>query len=359
MAMNRPLARASLALLFTLVGSRFAAGAERLEDHWKSLPGYTVEKLSVKDLERADRDYEGIPAAVLDEYAIRGYSRWRIQPRADRAAFEVTVLRMLDPTGAFGVLTYRRGLHGNTAQGAGLEVAHYLASGELAFWKGRFCVIVSVGSDTSAEEAASLGRQLGAAIAEENLAPVTVLNMPPTPTSLSFFMGPSGISAEEGLPGRLAALAGFQSGVELTAAEYPLGERLYLLGYPTPALASEAHSRIRPALDPAWNLKQTGILVALQPKGGSAALLEAVAYKPRVQWVKDRPPPTLQEEAKDVLRLFLGWFVFTLYFIGATLGSAAAILLLRYGLRRRFPRLADNDQMIRMGLSDPPIRARD
>ncbi len=361
---SRKLRQAGKASLFMLaaIASPLLA-QDGLKDFWGGLAGYLAEQASLSPYQpQQAASMLGIPSDVLEEYVITSQSRWvfQAQPQGSdgNAAIQADAFHMLDPPGAFGLLTHW-GLRGPAASSRSLSLpADNLFDGrQLVFCKGSYFVrLLSEAQGHEAEAALSpLAARLAEAIAEEDISPVTVINLPHqglVPGSVRLYQGPEGLRRDPAFPPALLPSLEFREGVELTSARYESGERLFLAAYPTPVLASKAERRLAAseALHP-LRLKRSGILVALATSshGWADELLEGVNYNPKVQWIKDRVN-TLQSEALSLYNILTSWVFFSLFYICCILVVGALVGISRYILNRRYPEFAARDDMVRLKL---------
>ncbi len=318
-----------------------------LEDYWKLVKNHRFQSRTVQGK-------LNIPEDVLAEYSSLSDSLWRIS--GGQGSFDLRAVEMLDPPGAFGLLTFwaRERMSQQARPLAGLEAANFYDQGRLAIAKGAiFMVLTTIGGgDRSEESLASLGAGLASAIDQPDIAPVTVLNLPQEsliPESVSFYLGGRSFARQSRLPSELNSLIGFREGVELTTADYSTGESLHLIGYPTPAMATEALDRLgEPVRQAGLELRRSSVLLAISSPQ-SAALLDRVKYSPHVQWVKSKSPRSLEDDVVTIYGVFTSWVVFTVFFIGVAVSGGGLIWLIRIGIHSRVSYRPPNE-MIRLGL---------
>ncbi len=342
-----------------------ALAQDGLSSFWDGLDNYDVKRTSSTPYQpQQAASLLGIPPGVLEEYTIKGQSQWVFQAESEgsngSAAVRADAFQMLDPPGAFGLLTHW-GLRSSAgeARSLSLPVDNLFDGRQLVFCKGSYFVRLRAATEGQDDESilSSLAARLAEAIQEEDISPVTVLYLPRqglVSGSVRFYQGPEGLLRDSDFPEALLPLIEFRKGVELTTARYESGERLFLAGYPTPALASQAEQRLQAsdALSQ-LRLKRSIVLVAMATAshGQAAELLEGVKYDPKVQWIKDKVI-TLQSEALILYQVLTGWVFFSLFYIGSILVFGVMVGLGRYIIHRRYPVFAARDEMVRLKLAD-------
>lgn len=350
-------------LLWACMGRPWAGDEGDLRGYWNDLEGYAARQLSeAAYLPQQASEIWGIPAEVLQEYAVIRQSVWEFRSEADEKrghAAQGDVLELLDPPGAFGLLTYW-GHHRSDSLSRPLSLpADNLFDGNssLIFCKGSYLVRLRATSrpEQAEEQLSGLAARLADAVQEEDVPPVTVINLPKKdllPGSMTVYLGPEGLRRNAEFPSRLLPLLRFAHGVEVTAARYSTGEQLFLTGYPTPALAAEAQQRLQSSGElSGMQLKKSGILLALAiPSEQATDLLAEVNYNPKVQWIKDKVR-TLQSEALNLYELFTSWVMFCLFYVVCITVFGTAAGLARYALHRRYPAFAARNDMVRLNLT--------
>ena len=361
----RPQRARQVALLILAAVGNPVLAQDGLSSYWDGLTHYQVEQASVSPYQPQQAASKlGIPSAVLEEYSITGQSQWVFQAESGgsnrSAAIRVDAFQVLDPPGAFGLLTHW-GLRSSAgeARPLSLPVDNLFDDRQLVFCKGSYFVKLQAERQDEASEAnlSILAGRLAEAIQEEDASPVTVINLPEqglVSGSVRFYLGPEGLRRDPAFPEALLPLLRFRKGVELTTAGYESGERLFLAGYPTPALASQAKQRLQ-ASDALsrLRLKQSGVLLAIatSSQGRAAELLEGVKYNPKVEWIKDKVI-TLQSEALILYNIMTSWVFFSLFYIGSILVFGAMVGLCRYIIHRRYPDFAGRNDMVQLKLAD-------
>lgn len=180
--------------------------------------------------------------------------------------------------------------------------------------------------------------------------------------SVRFYLGPSSLSLNPRFPMPLLDAIGFQDRVQVAHARYrPSDSSLFILVYPTPALARDYVPRIQSILsryisEQGIFLKRSGIVVSLfaGPEKQAQEILSAIEYKPTIQWIENNrnrhPLPTSPAE----YRSFFGFLLSTFRGIGVGLMlvclSGVLIGLIRYELLSRVPFISHRNEMIRLHL---------
>lgn len=347
---------AGLSLLSVATFAQPTPSQDGLASMWGDIAGYSAEPLSSTPYQAQQAaETWGIPAAILEEYVITAQSRWTFRPQSEGSngadAIQADALRMLDPPGAYGLLTLWK--HSNAAREA--PAADSVFDGrQMVFRKGSYLVRLGAEQQAPQLEAAlaELAARLAEAIQEEDALPVTVINLPRSglqKESVRLYLGPEGLRRDSAFPEALLPPLGFGEGVELAVARYESNQTLFLAGYPTPALAALAEQRLQ-ASDALGGLriKKSGILVAL---ADASPVLEEVVYDPKVQWIKEKVI-TLQSEALSLYKILTSWVFFSLFYIVCILVFGTLVGLSRYVIHRRFPDFAARDDMVRLNLAD-------
>lgn len=351
---------AGLSLLSAATLAQPAPSQDRLADIWGDMPGYGAEAESSTPYQAQQAsEILGIPAAILEEYVITAQSHWNFRSQSDGSnggsTIQADAFQMLDPPGAYGLMTLWR--HSSAARDvrSSTAFADSLFDGrQMVFRRGSYFVRLVAEQQASGLEStlAGLAVRLAEAIQEEDALPVTVINLPQAgllKDSLRLYLGPAGLRRDPTFPEALLPLLEFGEGVELAAARFESGHTLFLVGYPTPALAKLAEQRLQSA-DALGDLrlKRSGVLVALAT---SSSVLEEVAYNPKVQWIKDKVI-TLQSEALSLYKILTSWVFFSLFYIACILVGGALVGLSRYVIHRRYPDFAARDDMVQLKLAD-------
>ncbi|HSR50359.1 MAG TPA: DUF6599 family protein [Acidobacteriota bacterium] len=315
------------------------------------MEGYQVERL------RSSATLDAFPPAVLAEYIVEDSSAWTLRRPNPGSEIEAQIFTMLDAPGAFGLLTYfRQSRRDRFSQRLDLSLRHVFGGRTLALSSGPYFVRLqaSPAEISPREVLLPAARALSRVLDVQDVDPVTVLNLPRQDLeqgSVGFYLGTAGLSVDSLFPASLTTALQISKGVEVTTASYENDGRLALVGYPTPSLAREAEARLLTReLPEGFEMKRSGILVALAEGPGSGELLAQVSYDPDVRWVKEkedqRPGRTFQGEMSIVYGIFTDWVVFTVLFILIAGAFGAMVGASRYFYYRSHPEKLERSGMV-------------
>lgn len=350
----------ALPYLLLFVGGALAAPDVSISDHFKDVQGYRFELVS-RGTGGIGRQVN-LTDEVLKEYGLVGWTRWDITAQGESRASRCVVLEMLSAPRAYGLLSHWAASGGEFDT---FEADNGTLARDARNWTGviagRYLLLVQgkdriEGRDRVARR--NLASALARVIPEENIPPVTVLNLPSRglkPSSVRSVVGPLAARRLPQLPEDMVIRLPFDQQLELTLACYEEDRPLALVGFPTPALAREALPLLaREAARSGWTLKTTGILLAMTPDETPRTLLDEVVYSPKIQWIRDKRLPRPQgEEARILYRVLISWIFFTVAFIGATLIGGASLAGLRFVIRRYSRTVQRMNETIRLGIADP------
>ena len=342
-------------------------GQTTLDSYLTHIAGYRFELSETV----SDRDSDQVPELfgpdVLHELVLQSFTRGRLVPESEAGSptLELEVYELLDHQGAFGAFSAFHASQGGELVAAlkNRGVDAVASKSRMALWRGRFFLLLTGPQQASLSSAAAA---LAVAFHETNLYPSSVSQLPDDNLiqgSIRYYLGETSLRTNPVFPAPLLSSAGFDKGVEVAAANYrPYGNALFVLAYPTPALADRHFPEIQEklqVLDLGVQTKKTGVLVCLffgSPEEAQR-VLEGIRYEPRIQWLYKKPvtPEELAEDRREVAD-FLGVVVYTLVFSGLAL---LALIIgglffgtVRYRLLRNFPGFRRRSDMIRLNLDD-------
>lgn len=302
---------------------------------------------------------KGISVAVLEEAVFRTYSRWQIREEGT-VTYRLEVFELLDPPGAFQLFSLWPRFSGqDTGQWIRSPIDIRLGQNEITFWKGNFFMrLLPEGN----RNGLPLIEELNELIKTEVVHPVTTEYLPDLdriPDSEKFYLGSASLRYNERFPEPLLSQIGFEDEIEISYAAYePDDSALFIVGYPTPALADEYFIEMQNELTDFFSsegvfIKRSGIMVALfiGPEEAAINVLSEVRYDPTIRWI-DEKEQTLPEEYLTFFGLLTQTFFGIAVFILITLGAGLVVGLARYEFIQLFPRLQRRKEMVRLKLGE-------
>lgn len=301
----------------------------------------------------------GLPVGVLQEAVFRSYSRWQI--RQERTvAYRLEVFELLDPPGAFQLFSLWPRLTGQaTGQWIRSPIDIRLGGRDITFWKSNFFLRVIPEGERNG---LPLVEALNNLIRSEIVHPVTIDYLPEedkVADSTEFYLGATSLSYNKRFPEPLLSQIGFEDEIEISYAAYqPDKSALFLVGYPTPALADKYFVEMQNELTDFFStegvfMKRSGILVALfiGPEEAAVKVLSEVRYSPAIRWI-DEKENTLPEEYLTFFGLLTQTFFGIAIFILITLGAGLVVGIVRYEFLQLFPKLQRRKEMVRLNLDE-------
>jgi hypothetical protein len=302
----------------------------------------------------------GNDAVVIREYGFVSAAR-REYTRQD-SRLTVTLWRMQDATGSFGLFTYYRQAGMTAGNGEDLVAV----GPELLLLQRGPYVLEAREATLSLDDVPALVANLPATGGRENLLPALPAYLPEEdvlPQSQKFLIGPAAFGRlEERVP---ASVIGFEAGAEALLAEYSIGRskaRLLLISYPTPQFATSKLRALRdlPAVrrgEDAGNMavRRTGSLIAFvldAPELTAAEqLLGRVRYDTNVTWNEYVPGP--RDNVADLMLTVFGLagFVLLFAFVAGLAFGGVRVLVKRFIPIPIFDRPAQME-VIRLHLTD-------
>lgn len=343
--------------LLTLSTVVWGSGVER---YFAQIDSFTfIKRLEVSDVDRLV-ELSGFDEEFLREVGIVSLSRWHIRDDSGRS-LEADVYESADSRGAYALFSWWPVRHSIEGRELPLAVGNLYSKSQTVFWNGPFFwSLHGLSGNWQAEDVASFVTAIVSAINLENHLPVTISHLPAeslVPGSTRFYCGPSTLARNETFPRELIPVLREQEELEVAYAQYGAeGSSLFLIGFPTVALAEDGLVHLQDALREVFSpqgiyMKRSGILVAvfLGPQAAAETVLGHVQYKPTIQWLRDKRPELTNEQITFlglVARAIIGTGVLVL----AILAVGGAAGLFRYWLLGRFPNLFRRDEMIRLDL---------
>ncbi len=348
-------------ILLTLSSSS-GLQARSFQDYIQSLVSFSPTSLESRTEVPAD-GLEGVPAAILQEAVLLGYSRWELKGRG--GDYRLSVFEVLDSLAAFGLFTRTLELFEN-GERTKLGVDSLIENGVLHFWRGHFFLRLQQPEGGSQDGLLELAKRLVEVIDELNLHPMSVVQLPRQDLiqeSIRYYLGPEGLRENQEFPAPLRDKLGFKDYAEVAMGRYgPSATPLFLIGYPTASLAEQYFAEIQLGLQDYVSQqgvysKRSGLLISLfwGPAEQARSLLDRVQYTASVRWLYEKDTTLEDAEARrGEVVTFLGVVSQTILFTGAfivfVLGLGLLAGLLRFWLLRRVPASQQHNTMVRLHL---------
>ncbi len=358
----------AVAFLFLLVCLTHPALADvTIKQYFPSLDPYRFDNLEEVNLIEGHSQIGSLEVPLLEEYGLLGYSRWHLRKRGTPASpvVELEVHEMLDASGAFGIFSLQ-----NRADPSGerleLPVENFYRDARLSFWRGPYAFQLSQKGSGPADP--QLLRGIALSLVEVipllNVHPVTVLYLPQhdlIQKSISFYLGTNSLSLNPDFPTDLISRVGFEDKAEVTYARYgPEDSALFVVGYPTPALAEDYFQKLHTLLQSHISstgiyMKRSGLLVSLLIGSEEQAkkILSNVTYTPSIKWIYDkRKRPTLRDDATTFLGMVKTIGMGLLGFIFLSFGGGALVGFFRHHLLERYLPWSGKGGMLRLNINE-------
>ncbi len=338
-----------------------------IKKYFPSLNHYRFDNLEEVNAIEGHAQIGQVEVPILEEYGLLGYSRWHLRKRGTQASpvFQLEVHEMLDASGAFGIFSL---LDRADPSGERLELAveNFYRDARLSFWRGPYAFRLSQQGSGPADP--QLLREIASSLVEVipllNVHPVTVLYLPQhelIQKSISFYLGTNSLSLNPAFPTDLISRVGFEDEAEVTYALYePEDSALFVVGYPTPALAEDYFQKLHTLLQSHISstgiyMKRSGLLVSLLigPEEQAKKILSNVTYTPSIKWIYDkRKRPTLRNDATTFLGMVKTIGMGLLGFIFCSFGGGALVGFFRHHLLERYLPWNGKGGMIRLNLNE-------
>ena len=353
----------TLLSIFCALSSSSGLQGRSFQDYIQSLASLSPTSLESRT-EIPEDGLGGIPAAILQEAVLLGYSSWELH--SQQGNYRLNVFEVLDSLAAFGLFTRTRE---SVVQGERTElgVDSLLENGTLHFWRGHFFLRLQPLGGSSRDDLINLAGRLVDAIEEPNLHPMSVVQLPREDLiqdSIRYYLGPNGLRENREFPPPLRSRLGFDDYAEVAMGRYgPSALPLFVIGYPTASLAEHYFAEIQVGLQEYFSregvfTKRSGLLISLfsGPAEQANLLLDRVQYTASVRWLYEKDT-SLEDAAqrKGEVVTFLGVvsrsMLVTGLFIVVVLGVGLLVGVLRFWLLRRVPALQHRDDMVRLNLN--------
>lgn len=340
-----------------------------IEQYFPQLQEFQFEGRALVSGTSERQEIGGFSTEVLDDYVLISYSKWLVRSLDPTTTVpcEMVVYEMQDAAGAYGIFSLWEGHLQTSWERLSISVDNYYSNHTLSFWRGNYFFHLT--AQQPSEHVKGKFRELAAAfvrvISLVNLHPVTVVHLPQEhliPESVRFYLGESSFALNRLFPDQLRAQIGFSDEVEITHARYaPDGYSLFLMGYPTIALAAHRFVELQNAMHSYFSpqgvyMKRVGVMVSIffGPEEEAREVLAKVRYAPRIKWIFDREAEFLQQKRREdtlsYLRIITRSMLMTLFFVMVTVGGGVAVGCIRYQLVRRYPAMAGKDRIVRLEL---------
>ncbi len=343
--------------------SELARADVSVSAYLKKIPDY-VARVKEETAQVAEgKNVGSYPAGVLKEFALKSYSRWELVP-ADRTSekprVDIEVYEMLDPPGAFGLYSlWEKTGHPPLTGRLNLPIEHRYSDRDLILWRSSYFLHLTQpqGQEDKAKLEQLLRTMMDAIPAGDAL-PVAIAHLPSEEleeNSAEVYFGANGLALNKEFPKPLVPLMGLEDHIEIGFGRYkPDNTSLFLIAYPTPALAEKYSVKIQDSLasyfGPGVYLKKSGPLIGLVVgnEADASRLLSRVNYKAKIKWIEDKPEDDKQTRTflGVVTRAILGTFAFLL----VTAGIGIVVGYFRYLFIRSHPEWGKKDEMIRLKL---------
>ena len=352
----------ALPLLLSISIPRLA-GEPSIQRFFPEFSGYRFLMLEEVNSLEDDAGIGPIPQKILEEALFQSYSRWRVT-RSPSDDYELGVFEFADSSGSFQLLSLWPRFNGQIQwTRLDLPAGNKWGPGEGVFWRGNylFNVTASSGRRLTGEAFSDIVRVFCQRIRLENLYPVTVSHLPReglVPTSVEFYLGADSLKLNDQFPEPLLKEIGFVDQIEIVYGLYEGEESsLFLIGYPTPALADDYFLGLQEGLREFFSakgvyMKRAGVIIALLVGSEDSAqrILQQVEYAPSVQWLYEKESDSYTGEVLTFLGLLTKTIFGTGTFIIMIVSAGLVMGLIRYAILRRFPRIRKRRDMVRLSL---------
>ncbi len=308
---------------------------------------------------------------LLEEYRLVSHSLWTVsfQPSHLKVKLELEVYELADSAGAFGLFSLWNDLTNQSLSSRlDLPFDNHHDRQNLIFWSGNYLFFLKDPSRFSSGEdnLRSLASRLREIISEPTVHPLSIVHLPRENLILKstrFYLGQTSLRVNRHLPQSLRPVIGFGHHAEAAFAQYgPEDHFLFLISYPTPALADRYFYKLYYALQSYASpeniyLKRTGVIVCifLGPEVKARQLFSQIKYLPSIQWIYEKHTRSHQPTSDEVISLLLvvrDSLLSTGFFMVCTLAGGLATGLIRYNLLTRLPDLSRKNELIRLRIVD-------
>ena len=341
-----------------------------IAQYFDQLEGYQAEKLVESSTLEEDID-SPFESEVIDEFILFNYSRWVVRAADSNSppALELEVYEMQDPQGAFGVFTnWNHRAPDSLPQRLNLSVDNYYLDPGLIFWRGAyFFHLKPVDPEPGDPEALErFSSTFIEALPLLNLHPLTVIHLPQANLvreSIRYYLGQASFDLDGDFPRELITPLGFEHDIEVTAARYSPGmHTLYLVAYPTPALAAQQSARLQNAMESYFSpegvyIRRSGVIVSIffGPEPEAREILAKIQYAPTIQWIyqKEQDPQEIVQRTMDFLGSVRQTMLLIMVFLPTVLIAGFGAGIVRYTLFQFFPGEKEKGEMIQLNIRGP------
>ncbi|MEE8161883.1 MAG: DUF6599 family protein, partial [Acidobacteriota bacterium] len=288
-------------VLLALLTLSSALAEATIQQYLLQVSDYQFENLSELSPSEEQAGIGPFSGTLLEEYILLSYSRWAVRPEgtSELPSLEVEIYEMKDALGAFGMFSIWQSLLKEAPQERlQLSVDNYYSHQSLVLWRGRYFLHISEPEpgESSRQTLGHLAQTLVEAIPLLNLHPGTVLHLPKEGLireSVRFYLGESALALNRHLPEGLGAQMGFEKDIEVAFAQYtPNGHALFLVGYPTTALAADYLVKLQNAMQDYFSsqgvyMKRAGLMISIffGPEPRAREILAKIHYIPTITWI--------------------------------------------------------------------------
>jgi len=351
-------------LLLALSGS--VRSEVSVSAYLKKIPDYTAQVQEEKAEIAKGEKIDSYPAGVLEEFALKSYSRWALVPKDQalgKPRVDLEVYELLDPPGAFGVYSlWEKTGHTRLTGRLNLPIEHRYSDRELILWRSSYFLhLRQPEGPEDKTKLEQLVRNMMDAIPAVNALPVAIAHLPSQDLredSVEFYYGGNGLALNREFPEPLVPLMGLEDHIEIGFGRYRPGDTpLFLIAYPTPALAEKYSVKIQDSLasyfGPGVYLKKSGPLIGLvigSSETEASRLLSRLNYKATIKWIEEKPEG--DQETRTFLQTVTRAILGTLAFLLVTGGIGIGVGYFRYLYIRSHPEWGKKDEMIRLKLDE-------
>jgi hypothetical protein len=212
---------------------------------------------------------------------------------------------------------------------------------------------------------ARLAQRILNTIPAADVLPAAVVHLPKenqVPDSIQLYLGNKALALNPDFPAPLKPLMGLQDDIQIAAAKYGFEVTLFVIAYPTPALAAEYFIKHQNALKSHFSpqgvyLKRSGSLVGvcIGPEQEAHRVLTSLKYAPTVKWLYDRNEELAKKErarSVSLMGVVVRAIIGTALFLAVTFGLGAVVGVIRFHVMRKYPGLWKKKEMTRLKLDE-------
>ncbi|MCZ6769941.1 MAG: hypothetical protein O7D93_11900 [Acidobacteria bacterium] len=359
-----------LTVLFALLTPSSALAEATIQQYFLDLSDYQFEQLSELSPTEEQAGIGPFSGTLLEEYILLSYSRWAVRPEglSELPALELEIYEMKDALGAFGMFSiWPSFLNEAPQERLNLTVDNSYSNQSLVLWRGHFFLHISDPEPglSSRETLGNLAQTLVEEIPLLNFHPGTVLHLPKEGLireSVRFYLGESALALNRHLPEGLSAQMGFEKDIEVAFAQYaPNGHALFLIGYPTTALAADYLVSLQNAMQDYFSpqgvyMKRAGLMIAIffGPEPTASEILSKIHYIPTITWLYQKdldPERVMREMVGSFMGVVRAILVMILLFIALTASLGITAGIARHQLLKRFPKLFKQSDLVNLKLN--------